>query len=169
MFFPARLVVFAFVVLLCCRAAYDKPTSPRTIPVVQPLHIVTIPSGPVIHGLFNRFPYIVTSSGCAVAPRHYLAANLVKATVPVLNPSNNCIAWKSTPGCEVPECPLLTQPDYFFGCHSPSKSQAGSHCVYNQTCINWTCVDATSGSCIRCIWTSTGCAGCYTRGSCRPA
>lgn len=162
-----RFIVVTLVVLVCSQAANHKATNASIIPIAQPLHIEMTATGPVIRDLFGRFPYVVTSSGCAVVPIHNLSASFMKTSKTVLNPANGIVSLGNPPtGCQTPHCPFNTMVDYIEGCQCPSRGQADTYCTYNQSCTNYKCVNASVGSCIRCRWVADSCAGCITTGSC---
>jgi hypothetical protein len=117
------------------------------------------PNGPVVLGLFGRYPRVI--SLCSSLSRHpgndLLARDSLVAaagqTAPP--PSKSCVT---------PACPYGTTADDPSGC-AVASSYPIATC---KTCTDWGCMEATSGCCVVCSWTELfPCYGCKTTGGCK--
>ena len=119
----------------------------------QRLNLSLGSSGPIIHGLFGRFPPTSASNSC----NQNFSSTLVKKLVST--------SLAPPTGCNNPQCPSGSQPGG-GGCITPAKEQALARCSYNQSCTQYHCVSSTSGCCTVCVWYQTDCWSCVTTSSC---
>jgi hypothetical protein len=163
MFLPRRiwalsvgLSLLAFVLTVLTVLA-----APGTPPVIR-ASIRKGPSGPVVLGLFGRYPRVISPGLCGSLSRRTSSDFLARDS---LLGAAGQTATPASSGCNTPVCRSGTTPDDPGGC-SVASSYPIADC--KRGCVDWGCKDATAGCCSICSWTPAyPCFGCKTTGGCK--
>ena len=112
-------------------------------------------NGPVIRGVFGRFPSVPVSPSCSQASKSFLPSTTQELEIP----SNGASSLPPFgPPCGRTQCRYGQMPTGPC-CFSPSLATPIDNCA--DICTNWQCVTVTSpGCCGQCLWVQGQCTGC---------